>query len=60
MNNYADAYREFMYDPDNHYNCKKCPENRNAPVGFNFNILPCGQYHCWVDLHCKEKERYDD
>ena len=57
MSSRREEYVKFMYNPDNYYNCKQCPENRNAPAGCNFNILPCGQYHCWVGLHCAEKEK---
>lgn len=34
-------------------NCAECPYNE----GFSEwpgNRLPCGQFHCWVDLHCEE------
>lgn len=42
-----EAYKQFMYDPQNEYCCEKCPENQD----FSGN-LPCGQQHCWVTVHC--------
>ena len=55
MKEYNDEYIEFMNDPNNSHNCVKCPEN----AGFDTwpgNRLPCGQFNCWVDLHCDEGE----
>lgn len=46
---YAQAYREFMYNPDNFHQCEACPAN--IELGGN-GQLPCGQYNCWVDCHC--------
>ena len=43
----SEQYRDFMYDIDNLYNCGNCPENNG-----NTDTLPCGQQHCWVDVHC--------
>lgn len=43
-----DAYICFMCDPDNSYNCNECPERESG----SGNGLPCGQHHCWVDVHC--------
>lgn len=43
-------YVNFMNDANNSHNCAQCPEN----AGFDAwpgNRLPCGQFHCWVDLH---------
>ena len=44
-------YREFMYHKNNVRKCEGCPENE----GFsNYqDRLPCGQYRCWVTVHCK-------
>lgn len=44
-------YREFMYTEDNSHRCENCPENRE--MDDNWNKCPCGQYHCWVDIHCQ-------
>lgn len=44
-------YKDFMYNPENSHKCEGCPENR----GFDSwqDRLPCGQWRCWVDSHCK-------
>ena len=55
MKEYNDEYIRFMNNANNSHNCTKCPEN----AGFDpwpGNRLPCGQFHCWVDLHCDEGE----
>lgn len=43
----VEAYKDFMYNPDNVRNCSECPEN----IG-DTNNLPCGQQNCWVSCHC--------
>ena len=43
-------YRDFMYNPENVRNCKQCPANQGCD-DFQHR-LPCGQWHCWVELHC--------
>lgn len=43
----VEAYRDFMYNPDNVCNCSECPEN----IG-NTSNLPCVQQNCWVSCHC--------
>ena len=55
MKEYNDEYIEFMNDPNNSHNCVKCPENAvfDAWPG---NRLPCGQFNCWVELHCCNDE----
>ena len=45
-----DTYICFMCDPDNSYNCNECPERESG----SGNGLPCGQQHCWVDVHCND------
>ena len=57
MKKYNDnEYVKFMNDKNNEHNCAQCPEN----AGFDAwpgNRLPCGQFHCWVDLHnCDDEE----
>jgi hypothetical protein len=42
------AYKKFMYNPANIYNCTECPENE----GRTEECLPCGQQNCWVQCHC--------
>lgn len=45
------SYLEFMTNPDNKRNCSKCPANE----GFSDwqDRYPCGQWSCWVTLHCR-------
>lgn len=45
-------YLNFMYDPKNLHHCEGCPENHGFESGADGNTLPCGQYHCWVAVHC--------
>ena len=48
-------YVRWMCNPDNLYNCEDCPENH----GFSRwpeTRKPCGQFHCWVAIHCKDVE----
>ena len=45
-----EEYRDFMYNPENVRNCEQCPENQGCD-DFQYR-LPCGQWHCWVELHC--------
>ena len=47
-----EEYLTFMYNEDNIRACDRCPENCGAKH-MTEAILPCGQYHCWVALHCK-------
>lgn len=41
--------REFLADSDNIRNCEVCPYKMKHP---SYDALPCGQYHCWVELSC--------
>lgn len=41
------AYKDFMCNPCNAYNCAECPER-----GISTDGLPCGQQNCWVLCHC--------
>ena len=43
-NAYAEAYKAFMYEEDNEYNCSKCPESQGCTHG-------CGAQNCWVTCH---------
>lgn len=45
-------YMDFMWDRENEYNCKECPENRNN----SRRKYPCGQQNCWVVCHTKSQE----
>lgn len=49
-----EEYINFMYNPDNRFNCSECPENHNFDD--HEGKLPCGQQNCWVDCHCKGRE----
>ena len=44
-------YRKFMCNPENCFNCSKCPENRDMASDFD-RRYPCGQQNCWVDVTC--------
>ena len=48
----AREYKEFMFNEENSMNCENCPENHGFSA-WPENRLPCGQFHCWVDLHNK-------
>lgn len=48
------AYREFMSNPENERNCSVCPENRGMSDWQD--RLPCGQWNCWVRIHCGKGE----
>lgn len=39
------SYKEFMYNPNNAFNCENCPDNKDMG---NNEKLPCGQWKCWV------------
>lgn len=47
-----DEYINFMWNPENEYNCKKCPENKKDTN----NRYPCGQQNCWVVCHTKSQQ----
>lgn len=46
-------YVDFMYNKDNIRNCECCPENRNFDDWQD--RYPCGQWRCWVYIHCRGK-----
>lgn len=41
--------REFLADSNNIMNCDQCPYKMKHS---HHDALPCGQYHCWVELSC--------
>ena len=43
-------YREFMYNKNNIHRCDECPANREFDD--HNDRKPCGQYNCWVSVHC--------
>ena len=46
-----DKIRQFLADEKNIYNCEECPYRMEY---HGHDTLPCGQYHCWVELHTTE------
>jgi hypothetical protein len=50
---YLRRYRAFMFAVVNSHDCEHCPENREMEDGGH---LPCGQFHCWVDVSNEEEE----
>lgn len=50
---YFREYRDFMFSIENSHECEHCPENREMEDG---GQLPCGQFHCWVDVSNEEEE----
>ena len=48
-------YKEFMETPCNSYNCKNCPANEGRNHSIE-QVLPCGQFNCWVDIHNKKHD----
>ena len=47
-----EEWRTWLYNKDNKFNCEECPENLGMD---NWQgRYPCGQWHCWVELHTKE------
>lgn len=47
-----EGYVHFMCDPRNICNCDACPERMDHYDRETAITLPCGQFHCWVDLTC--------
>ncbi len=47
-----------MYDPENIRNCDECPMNEGIRSGDT--DLPCGQFHCWVEIHCKRNDELSE
>lgn len=52
-------YINFMFNKENSKNCSECPENREMNSNDGELRYPCGQYNCWVDVHCRQMERRD-
>lgn len=44
---------DFLTDKRNIERCSDCPYDMGCT---GYNQLPCGQYHCWVVVHCKAVE----
>lgn len=47
--------KKFLADTANVDNCEACPYNEGSD-SFQ-NRKPCGQWNCWVEVHCS---RYDE
>ena len=45
----------WLCDERNSHNCSECFYNHGNDDWQG--RLPCGQFHCWVDMHTKEDER---
>ena len=43
------THRQWLANPANSHNCSECYLNTGCKHLYE-NILPCGQYHCLVDL----------
>lgn len=46
-------YMDFINNPKNSHRCEECPENMEFER--QWNRSPCGQYHCWVDIHNRKE-----
>lgn len=44
-------YIKFLHDAGNSHACGSCPANQDMTSPLYEDRLPCGQYHCWVDMH---------
>lgn len=49
-------YKDFMVNPCNSHKCDACPANEQR-IHTTERVLPCGQYHCWVDVHISTIKR---
>lgn len=50
----AEAYKAFMFNPANSFNCKECPCNYGFRTGWGGVVGPCGQQNCWVDIYNRD------
>ena len=48
---------EFLYNKDNICNCEHCPYNEGMS---HESGNPCGQYNCWVEIHCARNEEEEN
>lgn len=46
--------KTFLADSANVDNCTACPFNDG--FGDFQRRKPCGQYNCWVEVHCSQEE----
>lgn len=55
---YKKQYCEFMYCRSNSHCCDNCPANQDFD---NWQgRFPCGQFKCWVDVHCDYLEKEEE
>ena len=47
-----------LLERSNEYNCKECCYNIGCD-SFQ-NRYPCGQWNCWVTVHCDRAEELED
>ena len=52
------AYKQFMFNPENSFNCKECPANNGFRTGWGGVVGPCGQQHCWVNIYCSRDQSF--
>ena len=45
---------EFLANVENSHNCSECPYNNDFEL-WPGNRLPCGRFHCWVDIQNEEE-----
>lgn len=54
-----EAVKDFDCNPENSRKCSDCPHNQNFSDWQD--KLPCGQWHCWVDVtYQKGETRYEN
>lgn len=48
-----DRIRAWLFNPSNICNCTECSHQHDI-LQPSRDQLPCGQYHCWVDITCND------
>ena len=48
----------FLCNEENEYNCSFCPYNEGQSDWQG--RYPCGQWKCWVSLHCRENREEEE
>lgn len=54
-----EEYREWIFNPANSHNCAECP-HENGFDSWPGDRLPCGQFNCWVDIHCNRSSEDEE
>lgn len=52
-------YLAWLYNRDNICKCERCPDNEGFDAGISGSRFPCGQFHCWVAIHCRHARKED-